>query len=131
MWELIVPNAAEICRKHCKDQNTSESKTDAKTDRNESQATPEVAASTFPDSCPFNYAVLALACMSQNPEDRPPMFQIQEVLRSVDVEVGSGRHYMDWTGSHRVRYSRFGHSTFGHTFGETIRFTCCAIVHLR
>lgn len=31
----------------------------------------------LPDVCPFNYAVLALACMAPTPEDRPPFFQVR------------------------------------------------------
>lgn len=56
----------------------------------------------FPTSCPFNYAVLALACMANNPDDRPPMYQIYEVLTSLDVELTTG-FYIDWSGTQRVR----------------------------
>ena len=83
MWELLVPDAAAHCM--------------------HSGATAETAAPTFSDSCPFNYAVLALACMSKNPDDRPPLFQIQEVLQALNVEVTTGQSYLDWTGAQRVR----------------------------
>ena len=82
MWELFVPDAAARCM--------------------HGVATAEIAAPTFPNSCPFNYAVLALACMSKNPDDRPPLFQIQDVLQALNVEVTTGQSYLDWTGSQRV-----------------------------
>lgn len=83
MWELFVPNAASFCGRH--------------------GASAELAAPTFPNSCPFNYAVLSLACMAKNPDDRPPMFHVQEVLKSLDAEVTTNQSYLDWTGSQRVR----------------------------
>jgi hypothetical protein len=58
---------------------------------------------TFPSHCPFSYAVLSLACMAPTPTDRPPFFQIFEVLSSLRVELGSGR-YRDWAGQERVRF---------------------------
>jgi serine/threonine protein kinase len=57
---------------------------------------------TFPSHCPFNYAVLALACMAPVPADRPPFFQVFEVLTSLDVELSNGL-YVDWAGKTRVR----------------------------
>jgi hypothetical protein len=63
----------------------------------------------FPTSCPFNYAVLALACMASNPDDRPPMYQIYEVLTSLDVELTTG-FYIDWSGTQRVCAACMHHS---------------------
>ena len=57
----------------------------------------------LPDYCPFNYAVLALACMAPVPGDRPPFFQVFEVLSSLDAELASGS-YVDWAGQTRVRH---------------------------
>ena len=56
----------------------------------------------FPPHSPFNYAVLALACMTPVPEDRPPFSQIVEVLTSLDVELANGE-YRDLSGHVRVR----------------------------
>lgn len=56
----------------------------------------------FPAVCPFNYAVLAMACMAANPEDRPPVYQAYEVLTSLEVDLAAGT-YFDWTGTQRVR----------------------------
>lgn len=58
---------------------------------------------SFPTVCPFNYAVLSMACMAQNPEDRPSMNQIFEVLTSLEVDLATGT-FFDWTGSQRVRH---------------------------
>jgi Protein tyrosine and serine/threonine kinase len=57
---------------------------------------------TFPDHAPFNYAVLALACMAPEPGERPPFFQAYEVLAALEGELGSGT-YVDWTGHSGVR----------------------------
>ena len=57
----------------------------------------------LPDYCPFTYAVLALACMAPVPGDRPPFFQVFEVLSSLDAELASGS-YVDWAGQTRVRH---------------------------
>eukprot|EP00892_Ulva_mutabilis_P000662 jgi/Ulvmu1/10597/UM065_0051.1 len=54
----------------------------------------------FPAVCPFNYAVLSMACMAANPEDRPPVHQAYEVLTSLEVELAAGI-YFDWTGAQR------------------------------
>jgi hypothetical protein len=89
MWELLVPNAAAYC--------------------GQGMATTEIAAPTFPHSCPFNYAVLSLACMANNPDDRPPMLQVQEVLQALDAEVTRGLTYLDCTGSQRVCPPRHAH----------------------
>lgn len=64
---------------------------------------------SFPSHCPFNYAVLALACMAPSPEDRPPFFQIFEVLTSLDVELANG-DYRDWAGQMRVRLCVASHT---------------------
>lgn len=56
----------------------------------------------FPAVCPFNYAVLSMACMAANPEDRPPIYQAYEVLTSLEVELAAGT-FFDWTGMQRVR----------------------------
>lgn len=68
----------------------------------DSGAAPHPQFPTFPSHCPFNYAVLALACMAPVPADRPPFFQVVEVLTSLDVEL-SGATYVDWSGTQRVR----------------------------
>lgn len=56
----------------------------------------------FPAVCPFNYAVLSMACMAASPDDRPPVNQVYEVLTSLEVELAAGI-YFDWTGVQRVR----------------------------
>jgi Protein tyrosine and serine/threonine kinase len=40
---------------------------------------------TFPDFCPFNYAVLALACMAPEPRERPPMYQVRNCILTLSA----------------------------------------------
>lgn len=57
---------------------------------------------SFPDVAPFNYAVLALACMAPVPAERPPAFQVFEVLSALEAELAASS-YVDWSGQTRVR----------------------------
>lgn len=51
----------------------------------------------FSPTAPLNYALLAISCLSAQPEDRPSFVQVIEFLAAIGLELASG-YYTNMNG---------------------------------
>lgn len=51
----------------------------------------------FSQTAPLNYALLAISCLSAQPEDRPSFVQVIEFLAAIGLELASG-YYSNMNG---------------------------------